>query len=166
MFHLCFHEFSIYASSVFDPFSTHFSMRDTSIFHQSAIHVSINCPSMTVPHTRAAIFAPFANPFAILCPFYAIQLPYISHDFCAQFPHVCIFFFSVLHLPQFSIIFQHSPHHLHHLHHLHQCLPRMWMMQVMPGMLSTMGTPQRMLVFLTQRGNHQSPERIRKSFAP
>ena len=39
---------------------------------------------------------------------------------------------------------QHPPHHQHHLH---QCPPWMRMMQAMPGMLSTMGTPQKTLVF-------------------
>ena len=38
-------------------------------------------------------------------------------------------------------------HHPHHQHHLHQCPPWMRMMQAMPGMLSTMGTPQKTLVF-------------------
>ena len=35
----------------------------------------------------------------------------------------------------------HPQHPPHHRHHPHQCPPRMRMMQVMPGMLSTMGTP-------------------------
>ena len=39
---------------------------------------------------------------------------------------------------------QHPPHHQHHLH---QCPPWMRMMQAMPGMLSTMGTPRKTLVF-------------------
>ena len=39
---------------------------------------------------------------------------------------------------------QHPPHHQHHLH---QCPPWMRMMQAMPGMLSTMGTPQKTLPF-------------------
>ena len=37
---------------------------------------------------------------------------------------------------------QHPPHHQHHLH---QCPPWMRMMQAMPGMLSTMGTPRKTL---------------------
>ena len=39
---------------------------------------------------------------------------------------------------------QHPPHHQHHLH---QCPPWMRMMHALPGMLSTMGTPQKTLVF-------------------
>ena len=39
---------------------------------------------------------------------------------------------------------QHPPHYRHHLH---QCPPWMRMMQAMPGMLSTMGTHQKTLVF-------------------
>ena len=50
---------------------------------------------------------------------------------------------------------QHPPHHRHHLH---QCPPWMRMMQAMPGMLSTMGTPQKTLVFDTAGSRSKSAQ--------
>ena len=62
---------------------------------------------------------------------------------------------------------QHPPHHRHHLH---QCPPWMRMMQAMPGMLSTMGTPKKRS-FLTPRGVGPKttpfrPKHARTSFPP